>query len=399
MSSDANVGTSSVHPHGPENGTANGQSNHALSELNAEPIPRPTGTTDEVVNGVRRNGYVPANKHFVITSSLGKHLQSRGIGQGVRVKWISGGKIQHVNESIRAAEEQYKVISVLVGSNNISHQESAEECMERFSEVIDTVQRNQPNATLQFCRIPPRMNQERHNHKIVKLNDHLSKKCSESHKLNFIDLRIPEQWDFFDGSGVHLSPRGTARLGIAIKKSQPNLQRKTPGRDSDRGSNVDTGFHTPGLDWQPGQPEGPQRMPLVNQRNGSQRAPADDQHGRPQRVAEWPRSSWQQNERSLQNMNDASRASVSVNEWNHREPMPTYEWNYRSESVQRPPHRSPPTVTCHQQPRPLTCRRLLRVPRHEKLWNYVTWPAWENSNVFLFNWCLYSSEISDCKSP
>ena len=57
------------------------------------------------------------------------------------------------------------------------------------------------------------------------------------------------------------------------------------------------------------------------------------------------------------------------------------------------------TVTCHQQPRPKTCRRLLRVPRHEKLWNYVTWPAWENSNVFLFNWCLYSSEISDCKSP
>ena len=40
------------------------------------------------------------------------------------------------------------------------------------------------------------------------------------------------------------------------------------------------------------------------------------------------------------------------------------------------------TVTCHQQPRPLTCRRLMRVPRHEKLWNYVTWPAWENSNVF-----------------
>ena len=102
VSSDANVGTSSVHPHGPENGTANGQSNHALNELNAEPIPRPTGTTDEV-NGVRRNGYVPADKHFVITSSLGKHLQSRGIGQGVRVKWISGGKIQQVNESIRGA--------------------------------------------------------------------------------------------------------------------------------------------------------------------------------------------------------------------------------------------------------------------------------------------------------
>ena len=43
--------------------------------------------------------------------------------------------------------------------------------------------------------------------------------------------------------------------------------------------------------------------------------------------------------------------------------------------------------------------RLQRVPRHEKLWDCVTWPAWENSNVFLFNWCLYSSEISDCKSP
>ena len=61
------------------------------------------------------------------------------------------------------------------------------------------------------------------------------------------------------------------------------------------------------------------------------------------------------------------------------------------------------TVTCHQQPRPGApppdLQRLQRVPRHEKLWNYVTWPAWENSNVFLFNWCLYSSEISDCKSP
>ena len=61
------------------------------------------------------------------------------------------------------------------------------------------------------------------------------------------------------------------------------------------------------------------------------------------------------------------------------------------------------TVTCHQQPRPgappTDLRRLQRVLRHEKLWNYVTWPAWENSNVFLFNWCLYSSEISDCKSP
>ena len=61
------------------------------------------------------------------------------------------------------------------------------------------------------------------------------------------------------------------------------------------------------------------------------------------------------------------------------------------------------TVTCHQQPRPGApppdLRRLQRVPRHEKLWNYVTWPAWENSNVFLFNWCLCSSEISDCKSP
>ena len=50
-------------------------------------------------------------------------------------------------------------------------------------------------------------------------------------------------------------------------------------------------------------------------------------------------------------------------------------------------------------PRPPDLRRLQRVPRHEKLGNYVTWPAWENSNVFLFNWCLYSSEISDCKSP
>ena len=61
------------------------------------------------------------------------------------------------------------------------------------------------------------------------------------------------------------------------------------------------------------------------------------------------------------------------------------------------------TVTCHQQPRPGApppdLRRLQRVPRHEKLWNYVTWPAWENWNVFPFNWCLYSSEISDCKSP
>ena len=142
------------------------------------------------------------------------------------------------------------------------------------------------------------------------------------------------------------------KTGNCYKESQPNLQRKTPGRDSDRWSNVDTGFCTPGLGSQPGQPERPQRMPLVNQRNGSQRAPADDQHGRPQRVAEWPRSSWQQNERSLQNTNDPFRVSVSVNEWNRREPMPTYEWNYSSESVQRPPHRSPPHQPVYQTPQP-----------------------------------------------
>ena len=93
-------------------------------------------------------------------------------------------------------------------------------------------------------------------------------------------------------------------------------------------------------------------MLLVNQRNDSQRALENDQHGRPQRVAEWPRSSWQHNERSLQNTNDASNASVSVNEWNRREPMQTYEWNYCSESVQRPPHRSPPHQPVYQTPQP-----------------------------------------------
>ena len=40
---------------------------------------------------------------------------------------------------------------------------------------------------------------------------------------------------------------------------------------------------------------------------------------------------------------------------------------------------------------PPDLRRPQRVLRHEKLWNYVTWPAWENWNVFRFNWCLYSN--------
>ena len=40
---------------------------------------------------------------------------------------------------------------------------------------------------------------------------------------------------------------------------------------------------------------------------------------------------------------------------------------------------------------PPDLRRLQRVLRHEKLWNYVTWPAWENWNVFQFNWCWYSN--------
>ena len=48
---------------------------------------------------------------------------------------------------------------------------------------------------------------------------------------------------------------------------------------------------------------------------------------------------------------------------------------------------------------PSDLRRPQRVLKHEKLGNYVTWPAWENWNVFQFNWCLYSSEISDWKSP
>ena len=36
------------------------------------------------------------------------------------------------------------------------------------------------------------------------------------------------------------------------------------------------------------------------------------------------------------------------------------------------------TVTYHQQPRPLTCGVPSECLRHEKLGNYVTWPAWEN---------------------
>ena len=55
-------------------------------------------------------------------------------------------------------------------------------------------------------------------------------------------------------------------------------------------------------------------------------------------------------------------------------------------------HFNVPTVTCHQQPRPGApppdLGRLQRVLRHEKLWNYVTWPVWENSNVFLFQLVL-----------
>ena len=40
----------------------------------------------------------------------------------------------------------------------------------------------------------------------------------------------------------------------------------------------------------------------------------------------------------------------------------------------------PPTAPPRAPPPDL--RRLQRMPRHEKLWNYVTWPAWENLNVF-----------------
>ena len=37
------------------------------------------------------------------------------------------------------------------------------------------------------------------------------------------------------------------------------------------------------------------------------------------------------------------------------------------------------------------------VVRPDKLENSAKWPAWEHWNVFQFNWCLYTSEISDCK--
>ena len=44
---------------------------------------------------------------------------------------------------------------------------------------------------------------------------------------------------------------------------------------------------------------------------------------------------------------------------------------------------------------PSDLRRPQRVLRpHEKLGNYVTWPAWENWNVFQFNWCLYTQSLA-----
>ena len=57
--------------------------------------------------------------------------------------------------------------------------------------------------------------------------------------------------------------------------------------------------------------------------------------------------------------------------------------------------RLPPTAPPPDLRRP---KRVLQF-RHEKLCNYVTWPAWENWNVYQFNCCLYSSKISYCKSP
>ena len=35
------------------------------------------------------------------------------------------------------------------------------------------------------------------------------------------------------------------------------------------------------------------------------------------------------------------------------------------------------------------------VVMHKNLENAVTWPAWENWNVFRFNWCSYCTQISD----
>ena len=64
-----------------------------------------------------------------------------------------------------------------------------------------------------------------------------------------------------------------------------------------------------------------------------------------------------------------------------------------NKSLVGPHSHLPPTAP------PPDLRRPQRVLRHEKLGNSVTWPAWENWNAFLFNWCLYSSEIYHCKSP
>ena len=63
----------------------------------------------------------------------------------------------------------------------------------------------------------------------------------------------------------------------------------------------------------------------------------------------------------------------------------------RDRSVVTEHSRLSPTAPAPPWAPPPDLRRPQRVLRHEKLWNYVTWPAWENSNVFLFNWCLYSN--------
>ena len=88
-----------------------------------------------------------ASGHLVITSSLGRNLQSKGIGQGVRVKSISGARIEQVEESIKAAEVQYSTITILVGSNNVSNKESAESCMGKFDSLIQSTRQTQPKPT------------------------------------------------------------------------------------------------------------------------------------------------------------------------------------------------------------------------------------------------------------
>jgi hypothetical protein len=157
--------------------------------------------------------------HVIVTDSLGRNLDPHRLLLGenpdrVFVKSMSGGRIEDANNFLKSGNFINTTVTILTGTNNIGKGESADICLTKYKEMVDTVLNTQPSAHINLLEIPPRFDNANLNSTISILNQRIRSLCDLNSRLHYYEVPI-DQSDILDG--LHLNRAGNHKLVTTIR--------------------------------------------------------------------------------------------------------------------------------------------------------------------------------------